>query len=105
MSDHRMTHDYDRDKFLCLLMGKKYEPHSMYADLGVRYTDFDDPAQFVELMWWVMKQDWWSEFFWGVVGRRYYHGRDVAPDIRWLLEDPDRFATLVARFNGWRGGK
>jgi hypothetical protein len=61
-----------------------------------------------ELIQYVMATDWWGDFYCGFAYNAYkdknkYWSEELV--AKWLFSDPDRFASLVAEYKGWKEGK
>jgi hypothetical protein len=80
-------------------------PHVRPAD-GINFST--SPADILALQQWVMGQEWWDEFdewayFEGEGKYDMQTGQSYSSQFtRWLFSDPDRFATLVAEYRGWK---
>jgi hypothetical protein len=82
-----------RDQFISNMMGKSWSPN--------------DPADILELQQFVLREEWWKEFYWSSFkkwkGPRYSSGYHLF--AQWLFSDASRFADLVAEFKGYKEDK
>lgn len=100
-----------RDQFIAEMMGK---PDIIEAFDGsstrkyrMSYNYSTSPFDILALQQFVMGAEWWGEFYWFVYEKDDWHiGKkddfETPHCIKWLFSDPDRFATLVAEYRGWK---
>ena len=105
-----------RDQFLCEMMGERLrifteEDAAIYkcpVDILIKNNnpDFSTPADAYRLMQFVMKADWWDDFYRWASWKKYvdsgFRSETNEHIVAWLFSDPDRFATLVAEYRGWQ---
>lgn len=108
-----------RDQFLCEMMGKCWHnflghinhPEDMRCakcgEVGFEYNpDYKNPADILALQQWVMDDTQHEGFKWCefefFAWKKWRRSTDCEY-IKWLFFSPDRLATLIAEFGGWKG--
>jgi hypothetical protein len=121
-----MDKHISRDAFLTEMMGECWHTiteHCLGSDCSkcgkeargfnyLRNPNFSTPANAYRLMQFVMAAEWWGEFivfadklWWKEFPKEVGLGLRFAPFSKWLFSDPDRFASLVAEYRGWKEDK
>lgn len=121
----------ERDQFLCEMMGKCWHEWEWISGGGLicKKCPIDlyggrityemvrkpppkpnystSPADILALQQFALGAEWWPKFWkWVWFKKNTFPGdRAIREDYeftRWLFSSPDRFASLVAEFRGWR---